>query len=450
MRIAYIAAGAAGSYCGACARDVRICAALREAGCDAVVFPLYTPLRADGHVAGPHRVFYGAINVYLQHRLSLFRRTPRSLDALLDAPLLLRAVSRLGVETRPEELGEMTVSVLRGPDGRQRKELEKLTDYLAGNGPWDVVNLSNSLLSGILPGLRSRLDVPVVCNLQGEDDFVRRLPEPHRGRAQALMREHARSVDTFVASFPGYADTMATFLDVPRERIHIVPPGLPLDGRAEGTASRPDGSFRIAFFSRIIPRKGLDLLCEAFCRLASEEPPGALRAVLAVGGQLTHHYSGYWKSCRRLLTDRGLGDRLELLDNPDAAARSAFLRGCDVFCVPSRQHEPTAMAWLEALEAGLPLVAPRRPCLDELVRTSGAGVLVPPDDPQALARTLARLRDNRQETERLSRAARRTARVRFAAGKAARATAALYREAAATDPGPERASLEGAEKAENR
>src|SRR3954468_7836776 len=102
MRIAYLTAGAAGMYCGSCMHDNTLVAALVARGHDALLVPLYTPIRTDEDDVSQHRVFFGGINVYLQQKLALFRRTPRFLDRLLDAPRLLRWVSRFAVKTRAD------------------------------------------------------------------------------------------------------------------------------------------------------------------------------------------------------------------------------------------------------------------------------------------------------------------------------------------------------------
>src|SRR5436309_14671783 len=114
MRIAFITAGAAGMYCGSCMRDNTLVTALRALGHDALLIPTYTPVRTDEPNVSQRRVFFGGINVYLQQKSALFRHTPWTLDRLLDAPRLLRWVSRFAVKTRAEELGELTVSMLKG------------------------------------------------------------------------------------------------------------------------------------------------------------------------------------------------------------------------------------------------------------------------------------------------------------------------------------------------
>src|SRR5919199_2955225 len=130
MRFAYITAGAAGMYCGSCLHDNTLVAALSRLGHDALLIPTYTPIRTDEPDVSQPRVFFGGINVYLQQKLALFRHTPWFLDRLLDAPRLLRWVSRFAVKTQAADLGELTVSVLEGEHGHQAKEVDKLVAWL--------------------------------------------------------------------------------------------------------------------------------------------------------------------------------------------------------------------------------------------------------------------------------------------------------------------------------
>ena len=66
----------------------------------------------------------------------------------------------------------MTVSTLRGEHGHQRKEIEKLLDWLADEPRPDIVNLPNSLLIALAGPIRRALGCPVVVTMQGEDLFL--------------------------------------------------------------------------------------------------------------------------------------------------------------------------------------------------------------------------------------------------------------------------------------
>src|SRR5229473_963529 len=157
MKIAYITAGAAGMYCGSCLHDNTLVAALAAQGHEALLIPTYTPITTDEPNVSQKRVFFGGINVYLQQNLSLFRHTPWLFDRLLDAPRLLRWVARFAVKTRAEELGDLTISVLRGQHGHQRKEVNKLVHWLRAEVRPDIVNLTNVLLSGVVPEIKRKL-----------------------------------------------------------------------------------------------------------------------------------------------------------------------------------------------------------------------------------------------------------------------------------------------------
>ena len=130
MKILYITAGAANMYCGSCLRDNALAAEMISRGHDCILVPLYTPTLTDEQNVSQDRVFFGGISVYLQQHLSLFRKTPWLLDRLWDSSLMLKMASRRSIQTSPKLLGELTISMLKGEDGNQRKELLKMLDWL--------------------------------------------------------------------------------------------------------------------------------------------------------------------------------------------------------------------------------------------------------------------------------------------------------------------------------
>ena len=131
LRIAYLTAGAAGMYCGSCLHDNTLARELIRQGVDVQLVPLYTPIQTDEQDVTIDQVFFGGMNVYLQQHVGLFRRLPKWLDRVLDRPGLLRWIGSRGMETSAEQLGELTVSMLRGSAGFQRKEVQRLCQWLA-------------------------------------------------------------------------------------------------------------------------------------------------------------------------------------------------------------------------------------------------------------------------------------------------------------------------------
>jgi len=193
MKIIQITPGSGDNYyCENCLRDISLVRAIQQLGHDVLMVPLYLPLRMDQAEQLPSTpVFYGGINVYLQQKLTLFKKTPAWLDRLLNSPRLLAWVGRKAGMTSARSLGETTLSILKGRQGHQAKELDKLTDWLdqAENRP-DLICLSNALLAGLAPQIRERLDLPLVCMLQDEDGFLDGLPSAYNELAWQALREN--------------------------------------------------------------------------------------------------------------------------------------------------------------------------------------------------------------------------------------------------------------------
>ena len=169
--------------------------------------------------------------------------------------------------------------MLKGDDGFQGKEIEKLVHWLSGLPRFDLAVLPNSLLIALAAPLKRALRLPIGVSLQGEDLFLEGLPEPWRAEAKDLIRRHASDVDGFISISDYYAGFMAGYLGLPRERIHVVPLGIRLDGHAPRGVRRPDAPFTLGYLARVAPEKGLDLLARAYVILRRERglPPVASR-----------------------------------------------------------------------------------------------------------------------------------------------------------------------------
>src|SRR5436189_3064562 len=185
LKIVYLTSGAGGMFCGSCMNDNALAKALIALGHDVQLISLYTPIRTDSQDVSQGRIFFGGINMYLQQKIPFFRWLPRWMDRALDQPWLVRWATSHGVSTTAKELGALAVSVLRGREGFQRKEVERLVEWLAGSGEPDVIHLSNILTAGCVPLLKERMTAQVVVTLQGDDIFLRDLPEPYQQQALA-------------------------------------------------------------------------------------------------------------------------------------------------------------------------------------------------------------------------------------------------------------------------
>ncbi|MBI2806870.1 MAG: glycosyltransferase family 4 protein [Planctomycetes bacterium] len=424
MRIAYITAGAAGMFCGSCMHDNTLVAEMQRQGHDALLIPTYTPIRTDETDVSQPRVFFGGINVYLQEKFALFRLTPRWLDRFFDANWLLRFVSRFAVKTQASQLGDLTISMLRGEMGHQAKEIDKLVDWLQAEVKPDVINLTNVILSGMVHRLRERLKVPVVGALQGDDIFLEMLPEPYRTQAIDLISAHCQEMQGFIATSRYYADFMSEYLRIPRARIEVVHPGLNLKGHGAGPASTAGAPGVIGYFARICPEKGLHHLVEAFCWM--KQQPGVPACRLRVSGWLGEQNRAYFEEQKAKLARANLLEHFEHIECPDHDSKVRFLQSLDVLSVPTTYREPKGLYVLEAWANGVPVVQPAHGSFPELIEASGAGVLVPPGDSAALGEALLKLLGQPEERFRLGNLGREAVANRFHAAAMARETVAVY------------------------
>jgi glycosyltransferase involved in cell wall biosynthesis len=399
MRILSITAGAAGMYCGSCFRDNGLAAELIKRGHDVTLIPVYTPTRTDEENVSRHDVLFGGISVYLQQYSSLFRRTPRFLDRLWDSPRVIEAFSGRGISPDARVLGEMTISALQGEEGVLRKEFDKLVEWTRDEPPPDVINIPNSLVIAMAKPLKRAFRRPVVCTLQGEELFLSALDVAYRDRAVALIREQIRDVDHFIAVSEYGARFMRDFLRIPEDRLSVVPLGISLTG-FERRSREQDDVYRVGYFARVAPEKGLHVLSEAYVELRRRT--GNARIALQVAGYLAPNHRDYLEQSHDIVKRAGFGHEFAYHGELDRDGKLAFLRGLDVLSVPATYDEPKGMFLLEAMASGVPVVQPRRGAFTEMVEKTGGGLLVAPDNAQAIADGLHQLWADRALSARLA------------------------------------------------
>ena len=382
MRIVQITPGTGNFQCSACQRDHALVRALQELGHEVTLVPLYLPFVTDEPgTAAAQPIFYGGINVYLQQKSAFFRRTPRWLDGLLDARPLLKLSAKAANMTRPRDVGVIALSMLRGEEGEQVKELERLLAWLKSQPRPDIVCLSNALLTGLARRIKAELGVPVVCALQGEDYFLDDLVAPFNTQAWQVLRERAADVDLFIAVSRYFGDRMRERLNFGPGRVVVVPNGIRTEGFGPpATPPQPPVLGFLAFMSQI---KGLDILVDAFIELKRRNRVPGLQ--LRAAGVVAASSQAFVRSLQERLTRAGVAGDTEFLPELTRGQKQEFLRGVSVFSVPATYGEAFGIYLLEAMAAGLPLVQPRYGPFPELIESTGAGVLCEPDNPTALA-----------------------------------------------------------------
>lgn len=224
---------------------------------------------------------------------------------------------------------------------------------------------------------------------------------------------------------------------VAEQIIHLVPNGIPTSATPPIGHSPPAGAWTLGTVALFRPRKGLEVLLEALSLLRRGGQPVRLRAI---GPFETEEYEREVHS---------LADRLGICDGitwtgftRDVAAELARL---DLFVMPSLLAEGMPMVLLEAMSAGVPIVASNVDGVTDVLGGDGrCGLLVPPGDAQTLADTVLQLIRGEYDTQawRVAAAARQAE--QFSDESMARGVAEVYRQVLSKLPLARRQSMQAA------
>lgn len=261
----------------------------------------------------------------------------------------------------------------------------------------------------------------VVASVHAASSRYGLLRRPH----SALMRRLLSRADAIVVS--ATANAGLSELDPHRAKVTVIPFGID-PARLQLPDDHPEtvvaGSTpRVLFVGRLVYYKGLDTLLDAAPAINAE-------IVLLGDGPL-------YPRLRAKVDSMGLADKVRFIRDADHAALAVHLAGCTLFVLPSTTtSESFGLSVLEAMAAGKPVVVTDLGTgVDELVRTSGAGRVVPPADAGALADTINDLLADPAERARLGTVGRAALAREYTSDRMAQRTLDLYaRTAAARNP----------------
>ncbi|SON56988.1 GDP-mannose-dependent alpha-(1-6)-phosphatidylinositol monomannoside mannosyltransferase [Hartmannibacter diazotrophicus] len=186
---------------------------------------------------------------------------------------------------------------------------------------------------------------------------------------------------------------------IPASRVHVVPNAVPAPTLSAKPFSRSGEPLRLVAAGRLHPKKGFDTLLRALAIVRQQAGSGALVCEIAGEGDERARLEV-------LIADLKLQDMARLVGWKSDLA--PFFAGADLFAFPSLQ-EGFPLVLLEALGAGLPVVASAIAGTDEIIRDGETGRLVPPSDPQALAGAILELIGDPERAKAMGAAGRQSA-----------------------------------------
>jgi glycosyltransferase involved in cell wall biosynthesis len=325
------------------------------------------------------------------------------------------------------ELAASRVGFLPEPFAFSVRAFRALAARLRAGERFDVVHDVQCLGYGLL-GVRA-LGLPVVSTVHHPLSVDRRASFARdRSLREALGTMEfypvgmqafvARRVDRLITSSEASREQIERDFRVPRARLRMLGNGLDTE------LFRPDPAVRRAEDEILCvgraadPNKGVRTLIAALARL-----PG-LRLTLVDDASAGNE-------ARRWAREAGCADRLQLTGRVTSEALIGLYRRAMLVVVPSR-YEGFGLPAAEAMACGTPVVAAASGALPEVVRAGGGGILVPPENSEALAKAIAALAEQPEARRALGARAPGRIEAAYSWARVAARTAGVYAELAET------------------
>jgi phosphatidyl-myo-inositol alpha-mannosyltransferase len=345
----------------------------------------------------------GGVQVHVRDLADVMRA--RGHDVLVAAPGDRRATDpRVRIVGRPVRV---PYGGTVAPICFSRRSFGRIRRLMHAFGP-DVVHVHEPLTPSTSMLATLAATAPVVATFHAYSD---------RSRLMELAGPVLRSVHRRIAASIAVSAAAAAFVArAVRAELEIVPNGLDVE-RFAGGGPRPDGlpeGRLVLWVNRLDPQKGFPVAVRAFARIAAE-----LKDVhLVVAGE------GRDRAATQLLSDAERR-RIVMLGSVPHDRLPAYHATADAFVSPATGQESFGIVLVEAMAAGVPVVASDIPGYREVVRDGIDGLLVAPNNPEALARALLRVLTEPELASALARSGRERA-ATFSWGVVAPRIEAIY------------------------
>ena len=381
MKILLIIPGSGDTfYCSNCFRDNLYAQALRNAGHDVAIMPLYLPLTDQSfHADTP--LFFPATSYYIAQKYFKKGKMPRIFEKILDSPAILHLASSLSGTTSAKGMEQLTLSMIKGDDRNFIKQTEKLIRRIGNHDRPDIIHLSSSLLIGIAKAIKNQINIPIVCSLQDEEIWIDSLESQFAKEAWKSIGRNSKYIDRFIASSEFYKSTVLNKIPGIGE-IDVIYPGVNINKYQSSDYPKYP---TLGFFYRMSHENGLDILAQSFIKLKSENTIPNLK--LKIGGGYTRENKNFVNHIRNLL--KPYARDVIWSEHYSLNEHTAFYKDISLICVPLRFTEAAGLYLCEAFAAGRPAVVPDTGSFNEIA--GNAGLLYSPNDSEHLAEAIRKI-----------------------------------------------------------
>jgi glycosyltransferase involved in cell wall biosynthesis len=381
MKVLFIVPGSGDSfYCGNCFRDNLQANALRKAGHDVIVMPLYLPFKYPSFQADTP-LFFPATTFFAAERFFNKGGMPRWISRLLESKLMLRIASSFSGTTSAVGLEDMTLAMIYGADAVFAEQVNIMLDWIKNHEKPDVIHLSTTLLIGVARAIKQQINIPVVCSLQDEELWIDSMESPFTIVAWQGIAANSGYIDKFITTSEFYKKIITA--RIPQiTKVEVIYPGVDVSKYA---SREYPADPTIGFFYRMNRENGLGILAEAFVKLKKRNTIPNLK--LKVAGGYTAKDRRFLKEVKRIL--QPYMNYVDLCSMYDPENHADFYKQTTIISVPVTFDESVGLYLCEAFAAGRPAVEPATGSFPEI--TGEAGIVYSPNDSDALADAIEKL-----------------------------------------------------------
>jgi glycosyltransferase involved in cell wall biosynthesis len=403
MKILLIIPGSGDSfYCGNCFRDNLQANALRKAGHDVIIMPLYLPFKYSSFKADTP-LFFPATTFYAAEKFFHKGGIPRWMSRVLESKPMLRIASSFSGTTSAAGLEDITLSMIHGVDAVFTEQVIPMINWIERHEKPDIIHLSTTLLIGVAKAIKQRINIPVVCSLQDEEVWIDSLKGDFMQEAWRGITDNLKFIDRFVTTSEFYKKTVTSRIPQITD-VEVVYPGVDVSKYA--SAHFPADPV-IGFFYRMNRENGLNILAEAFVQLKKRNTIKNLK--LKVAGGYTASDRGFLKKIKKIV--RPYTDDVDLCSTYDPEHHADFYKHITIISVPVTFDEGIGLYLCEAFAAGCPAVEPATGSFPEII--GDAGIVYSPNNSDALADAIEKLLTDEALFKRCSEKALELSQIRY-------------------------------------